>query len=129
VLFDCLPQAVSGFGLFLAAAGCGWAAWAIWTSGPTRMLGRPVPPPLLLLRGPYRFVRYPCGSGLIAFLLGLLLWNPSWIAALCCAIAVAACVVWVMFEDRRCLIRFGEAYQRYRAAVPALVPLRPRRRA
>ena len=123
-----LPQALSGFGVFLAVAGCGWTAWTIWTSGLTRMLGRPVPPPALLLRGPYRFVRYPCCSGLIAFLVGWLLWNPSRIAAVSCALAVAASLVWVMFQDRRRLVRFGEAYRRYRIAVPTLLPLRLRRR-
>jgi protein-S-isoprenylcysteine O-methyltransferase Ste14 len=128
VILQRLPQVVSAFGMFLAAAGCGWTVWTFWTLGLTRMLRRPVPPPALLLRGPYRLVRYPCCSGVIAFLLGWLLWDPRWIAAGSCAVTVAACLVWVMFQDHRRLVRFGEAYQRYCIAVPRLLPLRLRRR-
>jgi len=121
-------HALSGFGLLLAAVACGWTVWSIRTSGLARLLGRPTPPPALLLRGPYRLVRYPCCSGLLAFLLGLWLWCPGRIAALYFCVALVGCVIWVAFQDRRSVAHFGEAYRRYRLAVPALLPLRLRRR-
>jgi protein-S-isoprenylcysteine O-methyltransferase Ste14 len=93
-----------------------------------RLLGRPTSGPPLLLRGPYRFVRYPACSGLLAFSLGLLLWRPAWITAAVFLAALVGGKIWIALEERKCLARFGEAYRRYRAAVPALLPLRLRPR-
>lgn len=124
---DRVQLAVSGLGLLLVAVACGWTVWAVRTSGLRRILGRPSPPPALVLRGPYRFVRHPCCSGVLLFLLGTWLWCPGWIAAGGFVAGLGACLAWVAFHDRRGVARFGEAYRRYREAVPALVPGRSKR--
>ena len=124
---DRLPPAVSGLGLLLAAVACGWTVWAIRTSGLVRMFSRPGPRPALVLRGPYRFVRYPCCSGALLLVLGIWLWRPRWIVAVCFCVALGGCLVWVAFQDRRRVARYGEAYRRYQEAVPALAPVRLRR--
>lgn len=124
MLLRSLLQALPWIGLLLAAAGGGWMVWAIRTSGLARLLGRPTRPPALILRGPYRFLRYPSCSGLLAVLLGLMLWQPGWATAGVFCAALVSGNVWIVLEDRRLLARFGEAYRRYRAAVPALIPFR-----
>lgn len=122
-----LHHAAAGLGMLLSAVACGWTVWTLRTSGLARMLGRPAPPPALVLRGPYRFVRYPCCTALLFFWLGIWCWNPGWIAAAGFLVALGGCLVWVAFQEHRRVTRFGEAYRRYRIAVPALLPLRFRR--
>jgi protein-S-isoprenylcysteine O-methyltransferase Ste14 len=81
----------------------------------------------LVVRGPYRYVRNPMISGVVAILLGesallgsrpLLIWAAS-------VFAVNALYM-PLVEEPRLRRRFGEDYDRYRANVPRWLPrLRP----
>jgi protein-S-isoprenylcysteine O-methyltransferase Ste14 len=77
----------------------------------------------LVVRGPYRRVRNPMISGVLAILLGeaALLGSPAllaWAGAFLLANAL-----WLpLVEERGLLRRFGDDYARYRAHVPRWLP-------
>ncbi|TDD39348.1 isoprenylcysteine carboxylmethyltransferase family protein [Nonomuraea terrae] len=81
----------------------------------------------LVVHGPYRYVRNPMFSGVLAILLGeaAMLRSPAllaWFAVFWAALAIAIPRV----EEPRLEHRFGADYARYRAAVPRWLPrLRP----
>jgi protein-S-isoprenylcysteine O-methyltransferase Ste14 len=77
--------------------------------------------------GPYRYVRNPMISGVLAILLGetLAFWSASLLAWFAAVFAVNA-VYMPLVEEPGLSRRFGEDYDRYRANVRRWVPrLRP----
>lgn len=118
-----------GYGFL--AAGIALALWAWRALGLRRLAGRTSQPPKpvlprLVFAGPYGLVRHPF---LLAVLLGLggaaIASRRPWL----CAVWATAVVLlpWLAGrEERRLVACFGEAYRRYRQAVPMIVP-RPRR--
>jgi protein-S-isoprenylcysteine O-methyltransferase Ste14 len=89
------------------------------------------PPPVFVAGGPYRFVRNPMISGVIAVLLGesLVLLSPphlAWAAAFLALNLVHIPLV----EEPQLERRFGDSYREYRMHVrrfiPRLTPWRPR---
>lgn len=85
------------------------------------------PPRHLVIRGPYRYVRNPMISGVVAVLLGealLLLSRPHLIWAL---IFFGINSVYIpLVEEPALKQRFGDAYREYCRRVPRLIPrLRP----
>jgi protein-S-isoprenylcysteine O-methyltransferase Ste14 len=81
---------------------------------------------VLICSGPYAWVRHPIYTGLLAAILGTAIARGElrgvWALALC----TAAFVSKLRIEERWMRQVFGEAYERYSAAVPALIPLSPR---
>ena len=83
------------------------------------------PPRHFVAEGPYRHVRNPMISGVMAILLGeaLMLGSPAllvWFAAF-----VAVNAVWMpLVEEPGLVRRFGSDYEDYRRAVPPWVPRR-----
>lgn len=73
--------------------------------------------------GPYAYVRHPIYTGLLAALIGTALMIDKGRALVGLAFLVVAVVRKVRTEERFMAEAFGEAYARYRAEVPALVPL------
>ncbi|GDY30584.1 methyltransferase family protein [Gandjariella thermophila] len=81
------------------------------------------PPRRMVVRGPYRYVRNPMISGVMAILLGetLALGSPAlavWFAAF---VAVNAAYIPLM-EEPGLTRRFGADYVAYRRAVPRWLP-------
>lgn len=111
-------------GTVLILIGVASALWAFSSLGPARFVGRVVSPPALVLRGPYLRVRHPFSLGLLVSLTGVLLTTGGAIAALLIGVGIMSVVVAIRREERRLGARFGEAYRRYRDAVPPLLPLR-----
>ena len=77
----------------------------------------------------YAWTRNPLVLSALAFLLGLGLWLRSglflvWVLAV---VSPAALVMLRVFEERELEIRFGQAYEEYRAKTPMLFPRRPKR--
>ncbi len=114
-------------GLLVAGTGTGLAVWALRTIGLARFIGRPAQPLELILRGPYLLVRHPFHLGALFCLLGLLVATRDVIVGIVFGIALVAAVIGIAVEERVLVVRFGEAYRRYREAVPMLIPRRQNR--
>ncbi len=110
-------------GVALVAAGLAFAAWG------RRHLGRnwsgivTVKENHELVRGgPYRLVRHPIYSGLLLAFAGMALARDEWRGVV--AVAIAWLALWrkLRLEERFMIEQFGDAYRRFQADVPALVP-------
>ena len=112
-------------GVVLVFAG---GALAIWCVLAFATLGRGTPAPfdpprLLVVRGPYKFVRNPMYLGASAALAGAALFYESWslLAYLVAfALAMHAFVIW--YEEPTLTRTFGADYTAYRATVHRWLP-------
>ena len=79
----------------------------------------------LVVRGPYRHVRNPMISGVLAVLLGeaLLLGSPG-LAIWFAAVLLLNALYLPLVEEPGLVRRFGEDYEQYRDAVPRWIPKR-----
>jgi protein-S-isoprenylcysteine O-methyltransferase Ste14 len=117
-------------GALMVAAGLGMLLWTVYlfdrvgkgTLGVGDVMGQPVN---LVVRGPYRHVRNPMISGVVAILLGeaaiaasgwLLLWAAIFFAMLTTFIQA--------WEEPHLAQRFGAQYVSYRQNVPRWIPRR-----
>jgi protein-S-isoprenylcysteine O-methyltransferase Ste14 len=115
--------ATDAVAVLLVAAGLAFAVWARvclgrnWSGVVTLKQDHE-----LVRSGPYRFVRHPIYTGLLIAFLGSALARNEWRALL------AVALVWLAFwrklkiEEGWMIEQFGDAYVRYRAEVPALIP-------
>ena len=107
----------------LIVVGLGFATWArIW-------LGRNWSAEVTVKRdhelirsGPYAVVRHPIYTGLLLALVGTALSISKWRALVGLVFISAALLRRVTIEERFMTVQFGDAYRRYRADVPALIP-------
>lgn len=81
----------------------------------------------LIMEGPYRWVRHPIYTGLLLAFVGSALAVGEWRGALsrgALSVAIVAASFWRKLRLEEAIMRrqFGEAYARYAARVPALVP-------
>ena len=85
------------------------------------------PPRLLVVNGPYQYVRNPMISGVLFVVLGEALILLSVAHAAWAAFFLAVNIVYIRFvEEPQLARRFGPGYDIYRASVPRFVPrLRP----
>lgn len=117
----------SALAVVVALLAVGLELWAVALLGWRRACDVSAVPPdpalsLLVFGGPFRLIRHPQMLGLL--LLGAaaaLQWRTPamWLLALLVAVVVVAMA---RRDDRECAARFGEAYARYRRAVPFLLP-------
>ncbi|SEH85670.1 Protein-S-isoprenylcysteine O-methyltransferase Ste14 [Mycolicibacterium rutilum] len=115
-------------GCLLVAGGVGMLLWTVYlfdrvgkgTLGVGEVMGQPVN---LVVHGPYRHVRNPMISGVVAILLGeaaiaasgwMLLWAATFFVMLTTFIQV--------WEEPHLAERFGEEYTTYRRNVPRWLP-------
>ena len=95
--------------------------------------GRGTPAPVapteeLVITGPYRWVRNPMYLAVVAAIIGQALLLRQVSLLIYAGVVAAAFLTFVkLYEERVLSERFGEAYRRYRAAVPGWIP-RPRGR-
>ncbi len=81
----------------------------------------------LIRRGPYRLVRHPIYTGLLAAILGTAIAQGELRSVLAVALVAVAFVRKIGVEEAFLTEAFGDAYTRYRREVPALIPfVRPR---
>jgi protein-S-isoprenylcysteine O-methyltransferase Ste14 len=117
-------------GFVLLAVGIGVGGWIASVLGWRRVIKTDDVPrhpalPVLVLAGPYRFVRHPRALSILLITLGAGLMRdpfPFWL----CSTAATGALLAAVWRDRQLLEKFGEAYRRYQRAVPFLVPRRPR---
>jgi protein-S-isoprenylcysteine O-methyltransferase Ste14 len=130
----------SGLALLTVLLGAGLIALGLglvaWTVALFAVVGRGTlapwdPTSRLVVRGPYRHVRNPMITGVVAILAGeaTLLGSPA-LAAWGAVVLGVNAIYMPLVEEPGLRRRFGEAYEVYRANVPRWVPrLRPWRRA
>jgi protein-S-isoprenylcysteine O-methyltransferase Ste14 len=76
----------------------------------------------LVRDGPYRYVRHPIYTGLLAAFVGCAIARDEWRGLLAIAIIYAGFWRKLKLEERWMTEQFGEAYLRYMTQVPALIP-------
>lgn len=116
-----------GVGCLLLLAGMGVGLWAGSALGWRRALGLDARPaqaalPALVFAGPYRFVRHPRALAVILLSLGAG-WMAEPLPSWACVTTASGALIAAVWRERQ-LVGFGEAYARYRKAVPFLVPCR-----
>ena len=74
------------------------------------------------MAGPYRYVRHPIYTGLLLAFIGSALAVGEWRGVL--AVAIVAASFWRKLRLEEAIMRheFGDAYARYAARTPALIP-------
>jgi protein-S-isoprenylcysteine O-methyltransferase Ste14 len=97
-----VPLAVGGLGLLTAAV----------------VVAARTPPGRPFTTGPYRCSRHPMVVFGLLGLLGAGVAAGSWLLLLLVAIPLAAYLMVLDAEERRCLATFGEAYSTYQARTP-----------
>ena len=115
--------------LSLAAIAVGGAilAWCIWSfaSRGRGTLATIDPPRVLVVQGPYRYVRNPMYLGVLLLLLGetayfrsitLLLYTIVWF--------ILVNLIVLLYEEPALRRRFGQAYERYTRSVHRWLPTR-----
>jgi len=118
-----LDASANPLGLVALTPGLALLAWAMRELR-RRGYGLPIsalPPPCLVVTGPYRFVRHPIylGWNLAVFGLGLLIGSGG----LAFVVAPALAPVWILYarrEERGLVSRFGASYRRYQRRVGLL---------
>jgi protein-S-isoprenylcysteine O-methyltransferase Ste14 len=116
-----VPVALTG--LFLTIAGAAFAIWArfilgsSWSANPTIRQGHE-----LILRGPYRIVRHPIYTGILAMILGTALQAGLLRSFLAVPIIAIAFRIKLDVEERLMVHQFGDQYVQYRNHVRRLVP-------
>ena len=78
--------------------------------------------PTLITEGMHQRVRHPLYSGTFLFVIGIAFFFPyskNWLA---CAIIILYTVVGSIFEERKLILQFGDAYRQYKRTVPKFIP-------
>lgn len=106
--------------------GAGLVVWAVLVFGrgvtPSPMPSRRAQ---LRTRGPYRWIRHPMYTGVIAWMAGAALERRNWIAVVLWVVLVVFFLAKMRWEERR-LVETYPGYDSYRTTVPALIPFGPR---
>lgn len=120
-----LPASFAAFatGATLVAAGMALSIWARihlgrnWSGTVTMKHGHE-----LIRGGPYRFVRHPIYTGLLAAFAGSAIARGEWRGLVATLIAFLALWHKLRIEERWLGEMFGDDYAQYRREVPALIP-------
>jgi len=76
----------------------------------------------LVRSGPYRLVRHPIYTGLIAAFAGTAVGQGTWTGLVAVGLVIIAFTRKLRIEEQFMTAQFGEAYARYQREVPALWP-------
>jgi len=107
----------------LVAIGLGFSAWArVWLGGNWSAEVTIKQNHELVRSGPYALVRHPIYTGVLLSLIGTALSVDKWRAFIGLILVAAGFLRKIVIEERFMLAEFGEAYEHYRAEVPALIP-------
>jgi protein-S-isoprenylcysteine O-methyltransferase Ste14 len=119
------PQTAGSFwiGTALIVLGLGFTSWARihlagnWSGTVTLKQNHS-----LTRTGPYRLVRHPIYTGLLTAILGSAIATAEWRGVVAFVLITVSFLRKIVVEERFLTTQFGDAYARYRAEVPALVP-------
>ncbi|MGH6665472.1 MAG: methyltransferase family protein [Pseudolabrys sp.] len=110
----------------MVAAGLAFTCWARAMLGANWSAAVVVKQDHELIRsGPYRYVRHPIYTGLLIALFGTALETGAWRGIIGFALIAIAVAYKYRAEEAFMIQKFGDAYVRYRAEVPALFPFFP----
>jgi len=110
-------------GIAFTAAGCLFAIWARlvlganWSGTAGVKEGHE-----LIEKGPYRFVRHPIYTGIVAACIGTALAIGEWRCILGLIVVLLGLALKVAQEERLMMATFPHAYPQYRRRVKALIP-------
>jgi protein-S-isoprenylcysteine O-methyltransferase Ste14 len=110
-------------GVGLVAAGLAFSIWARvhlgrnWSGTVTLKQDHE-----LVRDGPYRYVRHPIYTGLLLAFVGCAVARDEWRVLIAIVVIYAALWRKLKLEERWMIEQFGDAYRRFIAEVPALVP-------
>jgi len=76
----------------------------------------------LQTNGMHQWMRHPLYTGTFLFLLGLILFWPSYKNGLAVAIIIIYTVAGAWLEEKKLVIQFGKAYLDYQTKVPMIIP-------
>lgn len=76
----------------------------------------------LKIDGIHRFVRHPLYSGTILFVWGLFFIFPMLNNLIAVLLLTAYVLIGIRFEEKKLSREFGKDYEKYRSAIPALIP-------
>jgi protein-S-isoprenylcysteine O-methyltransferase Ste14 len=119
------PWPLAALGAVLLAAGVGMIAWtvALFAGVGRGTLAPWDPPKRLVIRGPYKHVRNPMISGVLALLLGEAALFGSWaVLAWWATVFAINAVYFIAIEEPDLRHRFGAEYDEYAARVPRWIP-------
>ena len=111
--------------LLLLVAGLGLLAWTVslFFHRGRGTLAPWDPPEHLVIAGPYRFVRNPMITGVVAALAGkALLFESASVGAWCLVFFAVSALYFPLVEEPGLRLRFGEEYSQYCAHVPRWLP-------
>lgn len=116
---------IASFGFLIFIAGIFLLCWTIklfFTTG-KGTLAPWSPPEKLVIEGPYRHTRNPMISAVVITLIGEAVISGSiWIFIMGLTFFIVNHFYFIYFEEPCLLIRFGEAYARYKQNVPRWLP-------
>jgi protein-S-isoprenylcysteine O-methyltransferase Ste14 len=120
-----IPQAAWSFwvGAVVTALGIAFAIWARvhlagnWSGTVTLKQDHS-----LTRDGPYRIVRHPIYTGILLGILGSAIADGEWRSLVGLALITLSFLRKITIEEQFLTAQFGDAYARYRAEVPALIP-------
>ncbi len=99
----------------------GWAIVALGASFRTTV--EVDPGQAVVARGPYRWIRHPSYTGLLAILAGLGLAAGSWLSLAVCVVLPLPAIVWrIRVEEAELERVLGDAYRGYAATRARLIP-------
>lgn len=111
-----IATALVATGLGFSAAARAWLG-RNWSAEVTVKQGH-----RLVRNGPYALVRHPIYAGVLLALVGSALAVDKWRALIGLTLVALGFFRKIVIEERYMSAEFGEAYTRYRAEVPALIP-------
>lgn len=76
----------------------------------------------LQTEGLYELVRHPMYFGILLFLFGAMMYNPSSRFLLTAALSAIYIFIGARLEEKKLLKKFGKAYAKYQSEVPMLIP-------
>lgn len=114
-----LPRIIAGVALVLAGQALRYRAAGYIPKYRTEVIGAPI----LVTWGPYSYIRNPLYAGNAVMGIGwALMLSWFWVPVFAVLFYVLYCAVIIPAEEEFLADKFGDEYENYRAAVPALIP-------
>jgi protein-S-isoprenylcysteine O-methyltransferase Ste14 len=121
-----MPVAVRVFGVIVMWVGLVTRVWAVAAlGGAFRTTVEVDRDQVVVMTGPYKWIRHPSYAGLLLFLAGFGLALGNWLSAAACLVLPLPALVWRIHVEEAELRRvLGDAYRAYQTKTARLIPRR-----